>query len=462
MWPNNPIFDYEREPSRDILCLDCKSFYASVEAVDLGLNPLTTKLVVMSYPFGPGKKRGSGLILASSPAANKAYHIPNVARARDLPYPYPKDLHIVPPRMRYYMEKNREINRIYQSYVDTENHSVYSIDESFLDVTDSLRLFKARTADELAQRIQAEVLEKTGIYITAGIGDNPLLAKLALDNAAKKAPHLRAEWRYEDIPNTLWQIPRLTDMWGIGRRTARKLQGLGINTPYDLAHTNYFLLKDKFGVKGEQMYASSRGIDRSFLGQKYRTHDRSLGHHQVLPYDYSDPAELRLVIREMADQVATRLRRKQVTAQKLSLSLGYSQGYRDQQGRRYLCIETRIEPTQATKMLTQVLLQLFQDTYDGQLVRHLGVTASQLTPMVGMQMNLLIEPKMQLRQQKLDTVVDEIRQRYGFKSLIRTSSLQKGGRAVERSQLVGGHAGGLAGMENQGHGKAYKKRIQRL
>lgn len=91
-WDDNPKFIYEREPSRDILCIDCKSFYASVECVERGLNPLKTKLVVMSYPSDDPAERGSGLILASSPAAKKAFQISNVSRARDLPFPYPPDL----------------------------------------------------------------------------------------------------------------------------------------------------------------------------------------------------------------------------------------------------------------------------------------------------------------------------------------------------------------------------------
>ena len=113
MFANNVTFDYSKEPSRDILCIDCKSFYASVEAVARDLDPLTTKLVVMSYyDEAGGQSKGSGLILASSPAAKKAFNISNVTRARDLPYPYPEDLVIAQPRMRFYMEKNQEINRI--------------------------------------------------------------------------------------------------------------------------------------------------------------------------------------------------------------------------------------------------------------------------------------------------------------------------------------------------------------
>ena len=256
MFANNVTFDYSKEPSRDILCIDCKSFYASVEAAARDLDPLTTKLVVMSYHDATGgQSRGSGLILASSPAAKKAFNISNVTRARDLPYPYPDDLVIVQPQMRLYMEKNQEINRIYKTYVDEANHHVFSIDESFLDVTDSLRLFKVSSAYEMAQKIQKDVFDQTGIYTTIGIGDNPFLAKAALDIGSKKEKSMIAEWRYEDVSKTLWQVADLTQVCGIGHRMARRLQGMGINNVYDLAHSSYYVLKDKLGVMGAQLYA---------------------------------------------------------------------------------------------------------------------------------------------------------------------------------------------------------------
>ena len=199
----NRRFDYTKEPSRDILCIDCKSFYASVECVERGLNPLKTKLVVMSYPSDDPSQRGSGLILASSPTAKKTYGISNVSRSRDLPFPYPEDLVIAPPRMALYMRKNMVINNIYKKYADEQNHSVYSIDESFVDVTDSLKLFGAKDAREMARMIQTDVYRQTGIFTTIGIGDNPLLAKFALDLESKKNSDMKVEWRYEDVQQKL-------------------------------------------------------------------------------------------------------------------------------------------------------------------------------------------------------------------------------------------------------------------
>jgi DNA polymerase V len=111
----------------------------------------------MSYPSDSTETRGSGLILASSPAAKKAYGITNISRARDLPFPYPSDLYIVAPRMAYYIEKNREINSIYKKYADEANHHVYSVDESFLDVTNSMALFGKTNAYDMAKLIHKDV-----------------------------------------------------------------------------------------------------------------------------------------------------------------------------------------------------------------------------------------------------------------------------------------------------------------
>ena len=453
MFANNVTFDYSKEPSRDILCIDCKSFYASVEAAARDLDPLTTKLVVMSYHDATGgQSRGSGLILASSPAAKKAFNISNVTRARDLPYPYPDDLVIVQPRMRLYMEKNQEINRIYKTYVDEANHHVFSIDESFLDVTDSLRLFKVSSAYEMAQKIQKDVFDQTGIYTTIGIGDNPFLAKAALDIGSKKEKSMIAEWRYEDVSKTLWQVADLTQVCGIGHRMARRLQGMGINNVYDLAHSSYYVLKDKLGVMGAQLYAHAWGIDRSFLGTPYTSKDKTIGNSQVLPRDYTDKDEIAIVVKEMADQVGTRLRRAGAQTQIVGLGIGYSIGYFDAYGKRGIHKQIKVSPTNQSKVIAEAALYLLSLIYDHQVVRNISLYSGQLVYQQAVQLDLFESENKQVADMTTDRIIDTIRKKYGFKSLVYASSLKPGGRAIERSSLVGGHAGGMAGIEGEGHG----------
>lgn len=450
----NPRFDYTKEPSRDILCIDCKSFYASVECVERGLNPLKTKLVVMYYPSDDSSQRGSGLILASSPAAKKAYGISNVSRSRGLPYP--EDLVIAPPRMALYMRKNMEINNIYKKYADEQNHSVYSIDESFVDVTDSLKLFGAKDARELARMIQTDVYRQTGIFTTIGIGDNPLLAKFALDLESKKNSDMKAEWRYEDVQQKLWSVENITDVWGIGRRTAIRLNRMGIFTMHDLAHANYYQLKQNFGVLGTQLYAHSWGIDRSFLGQKYKIKSKSIGNSQVLNRDYTRRKEIEIVIKEMADQVATRLRRTGAKAEVVSLWIGFSMGYIDRSGSRGFHQQMKVPATNSSKQIANYLLQIFDRHYKYQDIRNVGVNCSKLVYSNALQLDLFEDPNEQVKDLKIDYVVDTIRKKFGFKSIVHANSIMEGGRAIARSSLVGGHAGGMSGIEGaEGHGKTY-------
>ena len=146
------MFDYSSERSDDILCIDVKSFFASVECVDRGYHPLRALLVVMSNAENDG-----GIVLAASPKSKKILGINNVTRKYDIP-PHP-DLIVVPPRMTRYIEKNNEINQIYRHFVSDEDLYIYSIDESFLSIRPSLALFKEKTAYDLARTIQKQVYQ---------------------------------------------------------------------------------------------------------------------------------------------------------------------------------------------------------------------------------------------------------------------------------------------------------------
>ncbi len=446
---DNIEFDYSKEPSRDILCLDCKSFYASCEAVAMDLDPLKVKLVVMSYPSDKNTERGSGLILASSPEAKRAYNISNVSRARDLPFPYPDDLIIVAPRMNHYMEVNKKINNIYRTFVSNEDIEVYSVDETFLDVTNSLMYFKVDSAYDLARMIQRKVFEETGIYVTVGIGDNPLLAKLALDNESKNNKDMKAEWRYEDVEEKVWKIPKLTDFWGIGSRTEKRLNNLGIHSVKELSEFNFYKLKKEMGVMGAQLFAHSWGIDRTFLGQTYKPKSKSIGNSQVLPRDYTSKAQLEIIIREMSDQLATKLRRQGLYTQTVSIWIGYSLSYVDEDGKHGFSAQLKVPSTNNTKMISDHLIAYFEKQYYGQAVRNIGINATKLSPFGSQQIGLFDTVEDFETDNKIDELVDEVREKYGFSKMIYLSSKLEGARAVERSKLVGGHAGGMVGLEDK-------------
>lgn len=429
-------FDYTKERSEDIFCIDVKSFYASVECVEHGYDPLEKMLVVMSNAENAG-----GLVLAASPKAKEVLGISNVSRKWEIPYH--KDLVIVPPRMAYYIEKNTEINDIYRNYVAEEDLHIYSIDESFLSVRKSLSLFKKRNAYEFAEMIKHHIFKQTGLYVTIGIGDNMLLAKLALDNEAKHNKDFIAEWRYKDVPNTVWKIDPMTEMWGIGSRTEARLNKMGITTVRELAQYDFYKLREKLGLIGEQLYANAWGIDRSRIEEKYKPLEKSYGNSQVLVKDYTNRGEIEIVIREIAEQVAFRIRKHQCQTGCISLYIGYSR----KEEKSGFSKQMKVPVTANSQKLVRYSLELFNRHYSGEAVRNIGITYSKLVYAEYVQLDLFEDPEKQLAREQLDYLIDKIREKYGFTSLVHASSLLEGATAISRSSLVGGHAGGMEGIK---------------
>ncbi|MFC6316122.1 Y-family DNA polymerase [Lapidilactobacillus achengensis] len=429
------MFDYQQEPVRTIMMIDSKSFYASVESVERGLNPLKSILVVVSQAPNTG---GGGLVLAASPMAKKLYGISNVSRYYELPDD-PRLLK-VPPRMNLYIKKNLEINAIFQKYAAREDIHVYSIDESMLDLTQSWRLY-GRSPQETARKIQQEIRAKVGVYTTVGIGDNPLLAKLAMDIEAKHSHSLMATWHYQTVPDTIWQIQNLTDVWGIGERTAIRLGKLGITNMYQLAHTDPYALQANMGVIGAQLFATAWGIDRSIIAQKYHPISKSYGNSQVLPRNYNQAADIEVVLREIAEQVGARIRKRHLQTGLVTIALGQAQKS-TKTGRSFSSHQAKITPTNLNAELTQVVLGLFRAHWNGAPLRNLSVSYGALRADRSQQLNFFETTQTQVQRRRRDFVVDQLRQRYGFKTIVKASSLMQGGTAIQRAGLVGGHNGG--------------------
>lgn len=397
----------------------------------------------------------SGLILASSPAAKKELGITNVARKWDLPTefenPRVKDLIIAPPRMRYYIAENLKIQNVVRKYAADEDIMWYSIDEGVVDLTASLNYFvpdnsltRAQKLDIVSQKIQQDILRVTGIFSTVGMSNsNPLLAKLALDNEAKHNHNMRALWNYSDVPSKVWAIPKLDDFWGIGGRMKRNLENMHIKSIKDLAHASPERLHRKFGIMGLQLYHHANGIDRSRLQKPYIPKGKNIGNSQVLPRDYAGH-EMPLLVREMAEQVAIRLRRRDAKATTVHLFIGYS---RDEASKGF-SRQTKVSATNDTKQLTDNLMFLFNKFYDGRsFIRNIGVTYSDLVYNGGAQLDLFEDPSDQEKRIKIDKAMDLVREKYGFVSIVRASSTLENGRSIKRAGLVGGHAGGAGGLD---------------
>lgn len=427
---------FDQEPHGVFFLIDNKSFYASCEAIARGLNPLKVPLVVLSE----AENTNGGLILATSPEAKQLFHLKaNVSRKRDLPNDF--RLWVVPPRMNLYIQRNLQINQIFHQFTGEKEVWPYSIDESILDMTHSWRLF-GNSIREVARLIQKTIRQKLGLYTTVGIGDNPVQAKLALDNYAKHNHELIGEIHYETVPDKIWSINELTDVWGIGPRMAKRLNRLQIHNMYELAHTNPYLLQQNLGVIGSQLFATAWGVDRTRLTEPIKTKEASLGNSQVLPRDYLTQNEIETVIKEIGEQVAARLRHHHKLAGCLSLSIGFSYAAAETDGRSGFHQALKIEPTNDNQALTQQLLWLFRKNWDDQAVRNIGVYSSKFSPDTGQQLNLFESPLNQIQHSKLNQVIDEIHRRFGFTKLVYATSLLPGGTAIERAALVGGHNGG--------------------
>lgn len=467
------LIDYSLEPKSDIAFIDMKSFYASVECVKRNLNPLTTSLCVMS-----NSDNSSGLTLASSPTFKKVFGKENVGRARDLPFDietrkfsyenamrqniditknyvehvekWAKKTLIVPPRMSLYIEENLKIQRIFQNYTAENEIHPYSIDEAFIDLSGSLNYFvpnknvsRKYKLDYVSAKIQNEIWKETGIYSTVGMSNsNPLLAKLALDNEAKTTKTMRANWSYEDVESKVWNIKNLTDFWGIGNRTAKRLNKLGIHTVKDLATSNPDILRREFGVIGLQLWFHANGVDESKVTIPYKAKSKGYGNSQVLPRDYHNQNEIEIVLREMAEQVATRIRRKNKKTSQISIYIGFS--YKE--NKKSIKAQKTINPTYSTKTLSNEVINLFREKYEGGSVRNIGVSYGKLVEDNFITYTLFDDIEKLQKQDSLDKTIDEIRDKFGYTSILSGTSLIGGSRVIERSKLIGGHAGGLDGI----------------
>ena len=425
------VMDYSKEPYRDILCIDVKSFFASVEAVERRQHPLKARIAVVSKPDNNG-----GLVLASSPLVKQLYGIKTGTRV----YEIPRDaaIEIVEPRMALYLEKNLEIISIFKQFVAEEDLHVYSIDESFLDVTHSHSLFGSTQA--IASQIQALIWDQLHLVVTVGIGDNPLLAKLALDHDAKhkQESNFIADWHYKDVQETVWKISPMKDFWGIGPKTEKHLQRMGIRSIFELSQHDVRLLKKKFGVIGEQLFFHSHGIDRTLLSESFTPKETSFSKNQILNRDYTDKHEVEIVIREMAEENAMRLRKHHYTTSLVKLSIGYSRDVIDGGFSHQLMIEK----TDSSKKIIEGLLILFNRHYQPVPVRVVNVTFGKIEPKSALQLSLFESAESLILQEDLDQTIDLIRRKYGYTSLLHASSLTNGGMARQRAKLLGGHRSG--------------------
>ena len=415
---------YKGQPNRQIACIDMMSFYASCMATLHNLDVQTVPIAVV----GNFKQKGS-VVLAASPPMKKRFRIKTGNRLFEIPS-HP-EIRLFEPKMSYFLKMSMAITGILHKYVPAEAIHVYSVDESFIDLTGTEKLWGDPV--ETVKDIQAEILGTLNLPSTAGMGPNMLMAKLALDLEAKKTGF--AKWTFEDVPGKLWPVSPLSEMWGIGSQTEKSLNNMGIYTVGDLAHADLKSLEKKFGVMGNQYYHHAWGIDLSELGAPLlEGQAMSYGKGQTLYRDYVTRESVLVVILEMCEDVSRRAREARREGRTVHLGIGYSKHSLGGGFSRSLTIE---EATNDTMKIYRTCVALFDKYHDGRPVRKITLSVTNLEDDTSMQLSFFDEHK--LRNRKLGMVMDNIRDKYGSTAILRAVSLTEDGTAIGRSKLVGGH-----------------------
>ena len=412
---------------RHILCIDLKSFYASVECALMGLDPFKTPLVVADASRG-----GGSIVLAVSPYLKK-FGVPGRCRIFELP----TNMNIIfaTPRMEKYLEYSTKIVEIYLRFVSEEDLYVYSIDEVFMDFTAYMEYYH-KTDRQMAQMILDTIRKETKITATCGIGPNMLLAKLALDIESKKAPDFIAEWTYENFPEKLWPVTPLSEMWGIGRNMEAHLNRMGMFKVGDLANYDVAKIKRKFGIIGEELYYHANGVDMSLIQDKYKIKPiaKSYGIGQTLFRDYYRP-DIYTILLELVDDVCRRLRLAKKKATTVHLGIGYSKDSGGGFGR-----QTKLPaPTANESEVYQACLHLFNTSYEDEPIRRVNVAVTGLVDQPEIQANLFEDIDRVVKEQQVFAAIDEVKFKFGKNAVNRASSETKGSTVKARNEQIGGH-----------------------
>lgn len=415
------------------LCIDLKSFYASVECVERGWDPLTARLVVADP-----ERSEKTICLAVSPAL-KQMGVPNRCRVFQIPKEIPYKM--APPRMQLYIDYAAEIYGVYLKYIAKEDIQVYSIDEAFLDVTNYLHLYQM-TAVELGRKIMQDILDTTGIPAACGVGTNLYLAKVALDIMAKHETDRIAyldEARYRE---KLWKHKPLTDFWRVGRGTVERLSNMGICTMKEIAHARESLLYKAFGIDAELLIDHAWGREPVTIAdiKAYRPKNTSFSSGQVLPRDY-EYEEGVLVVKEMADLLCLDLVDQGLVTSHISLVIGYS---------NQKCFEpakgstTLRSATSSNRRLLSYVEQLYRRIVrPGAYIRRITLTYTGVMTEDYQQFDLFSDPEETEKDVKAQRAAISIKQRYGRNAILKGMNLEESATTIERNGQIGGHKSGV-------------------
>lgn len=403
-----------------IFLVDMQSFYASIEkSADPSLQ--NKPVVVAGDP-----ERRSGIILAACPIA-KQYGVETAEALWQAKEKCP-ELIVVRPRMKLYIDLSYQITKILERF--TDQVEVFSVDEQFMDLTGTERLFGDKYA--VAKQIQYEIQEELGVYARVGMGPNKVFAKIACDAFAKKNKDGMFYLSPNNMKETMWKLP-VGKMFGVGSRMERHFHRMGIQTIGDLANYPVHYLKKRWGINGEVLSNIANGIDYSPVTTKTHNGQKAVGHHMTLPRDYETLEDVKIVLLELCEEVAKRARAKNYRGHTLSLGIRGANFDVPTGFHRQIKLTS---PTNYGMDLFHAALKLLYKHWDGLPVRSVGVTLSQLQSADVYQLSLF-NPSVEKDQ--LSKAMDDIRMKFGQTAIVRASSLKDAGQVFDRAQKIGGH-----------------------
>ena len=417
---------------KSFICIDLKSFYASVECVERGLDPFKTNLVVAD----PTRSK-STICLAITPAMKKL-GVKNRCRIHEIPAGI--EYITAMPRMQLYIDYSAKIYSIYLRYVSKEDIHVYSIDECFMDVTDYLSLYHL-TEKEMAVILMNTVMKETGITATAGIGTNLYLAKVAMDIVAKHVEDHIGILDEISYRQQLWNHRPLSDFWRIGSRTEKKLAGYGIYTMGDIAYTSVTSedwIYKMFGIDAELLIDHAWGMETCDIHdiKNYHTEEHSLSNGQVLMRNYSFE-EAAVVVREMTDVLVLDLVSKGLITGSVTLWIAYDHRYERPSSHGTVRLTSLTNSSSTIMDEVDKLYQKITDRYTG--IRRIEVCANRVMPEGYLQYDLFTNPEEIEKEKNLQQAILSVKKKYGKNAIMRGANLLDCSTYRERNNQIGGH-----------------------
>ena len=410
------------------LCIDLKTFFASVECVERKLDPFAVNLVVADPSRGKG-----ALCLAVSPKM-KEQGVHNRCRIFEIP----DNISYITamPRMNLYMQYSADIYGIYLKYISREDIHVYSIDEAFLDVSEYLQMYSV-SAKELARMILQDIYTTTGITATVGIGTNLYLAKIALDITAKHAKDNMGVLDEQLYRETLWHHKPVSDFWQVGRGISKRLEKYSVADMYDIAHMDERILYREFGVNAEYLIDHAWGREPTTIKEikAYKSKSNSLSNSQILFEDYNYEEAL-LVLKEMVELNVQNLVESHRVTDHIGLYIGYSaRNVKATGGSRKLS-----NVTNSYAYLRNAFIELYRETVNRQeLVHMLSISFGNVVDEMYETYDLFTDFNALEKEKKLQLTLLNIKHRFGKNAVIKGMNLLNKATAISRNKLVGGH-----------------------